>query len=354
MIHPQWQAFLAAQGATFNENGGVDSFGHPDLERFLIKNGPVMTSLAHQGLLKVSGDDAFTFLQGQLSNDLKDVTSERAQLSAYCDPQGNVLAIFLVFKIHNDFYLSFDGSIKTTIQKRLTMFVMRSKVTITDLSAGWIHIGFAGDFADLDVQRLLGTKVKIHYEVAQLNNEDAQATLVKVPGPYHRYEIFADAQSAEYIWKKLNTNSQPTNQRDWQLLDIVSGMPNVNQATQAQFIAQFLNLDKLSAINFKKGCFPGQEIIARMHYRGKVTKRMMRLRFEEAITEKSGQEIVLKDADNKNFKFSLISVNPDIFKGSLALGVATLKPLESVASQLKTESGNVVTIEPMPYDLSDE
>lgn len=354
MINPQWQAFLAAQGATFDENGGVQSFGHPDLERFLIKNGPVITSMAHQALLKVSGVDAFDFLQGQLSNELKDITPERAQLSAYCDPQGNVLAIFLVFKVGDDFYLSFDGSLKESIQKRLTMFVMRSKVTISDISKDLIRIGFSGEFGDLDVQRLLGTKVKINYEVAPLNNEEAQATIIKVPGPHHRYEIFADPSAAEYVWTKFKINSQPTNQHDWKLLDIVSGMPTINQSTQAQFTAQFLNLDKLHAINFKKGCFPGQEIIARMHYRGKVTKRMLRLRFDDPITEQSGQEIVLKDAEGKSYKFSLINVHPDIFKGTLALGIATVKSLEAVTSQLKTESGILATIEPMPYDLADE
>ncbi|BBP43467.1 YgfZ/GcvT domain-containing protein [Thiosulfativibrio zosterae] len=354
MINPQWQTFLASQGAIFGDNFGVDSFGHPDLERFLIKNGPVMTSQAHQGLLKLSGEDTFAFLQGQLSNDLKDVTVENAQLSAYCDPQGNVLAIFLIFKVGDDFFLSFDGSLKEIIQKRLTMFVMRSKVKITDESQNLIRIGFAGDFADLDVQRLLGTKLKNEYEVAQLDKEEAKATLIKVPGPYHRYEIFADASSAEFIWSKLRSNSEQTNQHDWQLLNIAAGIPSINLQTQGKLVAQFLNLDKLSGINFKKGCFPGQEIIARMHYRGKVTKRMMRLRFDEPVDVNIGEEIILNDAAEKHYKFMIINKNPDIFKGSMMLGVGTLKPLENVTGGLATESGVAVSIEPMPYDLTDE
>ncbi len=102
----------------------------------------------------------------------------------------------------------------------------------------------------------------------------------------------------------------------------------MDAVTGNEFIAQFLNLDKLDAINFKKGCFPGQEVIARMHYRGKATKRMLRLHLGDADAPAPGQEFVLTDDADKKYKFTCILSAPDVFEGSVCLAVTTLKPLE--------------------------
>jgi len=353
-MNNQWKQFLEDNHAQLDDNNQVISFGQPELERFLIKTGPVIASQAHQGLIKVSGEEAFDFLQGQLTNDLKEVTQEKAQLSGYCNPQGQLLALFLVFKINDDFYLSYDYRLKETLLKRLQMFVMRSKVTLESVSNTLIHIGFSGEFADLDIQRLLETKVKTDYETAQLNQENITATLVKVPGPHHRYEIFADANSMIELWKTLRINSDVTNNLDWKLLDIVYGIPSVNDITQNQFIAQFLNLDKLNGINFKKGCFPGQEVIARTHYRGKVTKRMLRFHCQALLDLKSGDHWVITDEQNQQFKLTIIESHPDIFEGTLCLAVATLKAIEQAQGQLKTLEGAGVTLEPLAYEITEE
>lgn len=159
-MNTKWQAFLQQQNAQLDDQGAIKQLEFPELERMLIKHGPVMTSLAHHALLKVSGEDAETFLQGQLSNDIKQVNEDSAHYSAYCDPKGNVLALFLIFMHQGDYFLSFDYSLADAIQKRLQMFVMRSKVTIKAVCDEWIRLGFAGQFADLDIQRRLDTKLK--------------------------------------------------------------------------------------------------------------------------------------------------------------------------------------------------
>lgn len=354
-MNAEWKAFLTEKGAQFNDNNEVITYGHPELERYLVKNGPVIANLSHQALIKVSGEEALDFLQGQLSNELKDVSETKAQLSAYCDPQGKVLAVFTVFKQQEAFYLQFDGSLKDTILKRLTMFKLRSKVELEDVSDSMIHIGYAGDFADLDVQRLLSTKIKDIYEVDKLSFEEAdQVIAIKVPGPYHRYSFFGPLEQMKTVWTTLKNNGEATGQQDWNLLNVVSGQPEINDATSGEFIAQFLNLDKLDAINFKKGCFPGQEVIARMHYRGKATKRMMRLHIEEAMTAQIGEEFFLLDQADKKYKFICISRAPDIYDGTVCLAISTVKALESVEGDLTTEQGARATIEPMPYDLADE
>ncbi|MBN2864805.1 MAG: folate-binding protein YgfZ [Thiotrichales bacterium] len=354
--NPIWTEFLTEQGAQFTEDNRIITFGHPDIERFLIKNGPVLTNLSHHALLKVSGTEAFSFLQGQLTSDLSTIQGNGAQLSAYCDPKGNVLVVFLIFKRDGDFFLSYDGSLKDVIQKRLTMFVMRADVQITDVSNDMIHIGFAGEFGDLDIQRRLNTKIKAVYEAGSVEEEGMQDVfVVKVPGPYHKYELFGPADQMTQAWLKLRDNSDVTNTQDWNLLNIAAGVPEITAANTGQFIGQFLNLDKLEAINFKKGCFPGQEIIARVHYRGKVTKRMFRVRIEEKVTLASGDDLILQDNKGKKHSLSVINANPDVYSThTLCLAVGTLKSLDAVEGDLMTESGKLAILEPLPYSITDE
>lgn len=354
--NPVWTRFLQEQGAQFDASGErIVTFGHAEVERYLIKHGPVITNLSHHALLKVTGTDAFDFLQGQLSSDLTDVNENRAQLSSYCDPQGNVLAVFTVFKIGDAFYLSFHGSLKTSIEKRLKMFVLRSDVQISDVSQEMIHIGFAGEFADLDVQRRLSTKIKETYETGMLLAEGMQnICIVKVPGPYHKYDLFGPVEEIQQAWIKLREGCDFTNTQDWNLLNIAAAVPEVTAETSGKYTAQFLNLDKLDAINFRKGCFPGQEIIARIHYRGKVTKRMLRVRLDEIMELNAGDTLTLKDGTDKSFKLEVILANPDVLSGTRCLAVGTLKSLESAQGELKTESGQAAVIEPMPYSITDE
>ncbi|BBP46136.1 tRNA-modifying protein YgfZ [Thiosulfatimonas sediminis] len=350
-----WQTFLLSQNAQFDETGKIQTFGTPELERYLIKHGPVLTSLSHQALLKVSGDDAQAFLQGQLTSDINQVSDTQAQMSAYCDPKGNVLAIFTVFKYQGDFYLSFDGSLSQSIQKRLQMFVMRSAVKIEDVANQLIQIGFAGEFADIDVQRRLESKVKTVFETALSKDPSiADVLIIKVPGPYHKYAIFGPAEQMQTVWTKLRVNCDVTNHNDWQLLDIAAAVPNVTDKTSGQFTAQFLNLDKFSAISFKKGCFPGQEIIARIHYRGKITKRMLRIRLQENLDLHAGDVLALTDSQGKIHKLDVINCRADIFNGCLCNAIGTLKSLDAVEGELQSSEGQSAIIEPLPYSILEE
>ena len=354
-LDPIWSDFLNTLNAEFDESGKISTFGLAELERFLIKNGPVLTSLTHQALVKVTGSEAKSFLQGQLTNDLNDVSETQAQFSAYCDPQGNVLANFLVFLYQDNYYLSFDDSVGEAILKRLQMFIMRADVQVEDVSDQLIHIGFAGEFGDLDVQRRLSTKVKETFECGMIGVEEMKDILVvKVPGPYHKYSLFGPATQMMEAWKSIKNNSDLTNNHDWQLLDIAAGVPTITSEVSGKFVAQFFNLDKFDAINFKKGCFPGQEVIARMHYRGKVTKRMLRLHLDEAADFTAGDQLMLTDSNDRSHKMTVINSRPDVLNGTLCLAITSLKPLESVEGDLTTETGGKVSIEPLPYQLTEE
>lgn len=355
-MNSKWQEFLTQQKAELDEQGAVKHFEFPELERVLIKHGPLMTSLAHHALLRVSGEDANAFLQGQLTNDLNLVDQDNAQFSAFCDPKGQVLALFLVYQHQNDYFLSFDGSIKDPILKRLSMFVMRSKVTITDVSDEFVRFGFAGQFAHLDVQRRLNTKLN-KIMATTLSDEPGleDVRIIKVPGPFHRYEIFAPVEQAITAWEQLKLNGDVTNSFDWRLLNIASGIAEVTAETTGKHIAQFLNLDKTDVINFKKGCFPGQEIIARLHYRGKAAKRMLRLHLDDVIDQNPGDTLELIDDNERVNKLEVILSNPDVFEGTLCLAIGSLRSLDQATGDLRVvDSGGLAKIEPLPYLLTEE
>lgn len=351
-MNSTWQDFLTQQGAQLDALGRVETFGEPELERVLVKHGPVMTSLASEALIRVSGEDAKSFLQAQLTNDIEEVSNKQAQLSAWCDPKGQVLALFYVFMYERSYYLLFDATLKEAILKRLQMYVLRSQVELTDCSDELVTLGYGGDFGDLDVQRALDLKLKETWGCAMVPAEGMRKIkAIKIPGPYHRYLMVGPADQMMQAWDKLMVNADKTNQRDWHLMDIAAGIPIVNDAISARFIAQVLNLDKLNAINFKKGCFPGQEIIARMHFRATVPKRMLKAHIQGEFACEPGQTFNVFDDSGKRIEFETVYFRPDPIEGTIGLAVANLKTLQNAQGDLKTDNDLTLTIEPLPYPV---
>ena len=233
-----------------------------------------LCDLSHLGLLEISGADAVTFLQGQVTNDVKLLNGSNAQhnahLSAYCNPTGRMLALFLAFSHGNNLYLQFNCELLEPIMKRLKMYVMRSKVEIKDVSDSLIRFGING----LEATSMLGLvfpKIPTEdYELITLDN----VTILKLPSTIGaRYEVVTDANNAPAIWDALKTKCEIVEKSHWDWLEIQAGIPDITLKTQEQFVPQMLNLDILNGINFKKGCYTGQEIVARTHYLGSVKRR---------------------------------------------------------------------------------
>jgi tRNA-modifying protein YgfZ len=231
----------------------------------------VLCDLSHLGLLEISGVDAVTFLQGQVTNDVKLLVGNNAHYTAYCNPKGRMLALFLAFAHHDHLHLQLNRELLEPIMKRLKMYVMRSKVEIKDVSNDIIRFGLNGPEAASMLVPFF-TKIPTQdYELVSLEN----GALLKLPSFNHdaRFEIFTDAGNAPFIWEALKANCQLVEKPYWDGLEIQAGIPDIELATQEQFVPQMLNLDILNAINFKKGCYTGQEIVARTHYLGSVKRR---------------------------------------------------------------------------------
>lgn len=270
MTESIWQSNLIAQGAVFHE-GSIQHFGHAASELMSATNENTICDLSHLGLLVLSGVDAYTFLQGQVTNDVQKLDGTQSHYTAYCTPKGRMLALFLAFSHEKKLYLQFSRPILATIMKRLKMYVMRSKVDINDASDEFVRLGINGpDVAEL-LKKKLANIPSQDYETISFKH----GLIIKLPSihGHSRYEVIIESAQAPDVWNALSQVCKPVGKPCWDWLDIQTGLPEVQEKTQDQFVPQMLNLDVLNGINFKKGCYTGQEIVARTHYLGKVKRR---------------------------------------------------------------------------------
>lgn len=287
-----WQTFLSTQGAIFNE-GVVQSFGQPQLELQAAGQQNILTALSHLGILEISGEDAVTFLQGQVTNDVKQLNGHTSQYAGYCTPKGRLLALFLAFAHADHLHLQMPAELIEPIMKRLKMYVMRSKVSIIDKSADIVCLGLAGPSADKLLQNLLGACPSGAHALMTLE----KATLLRVPDALPRFLIFTNTTHAENVWQTLANDAVKVGKSVWDYLEIQSGIPEVVTATQEAFVPQMLNLDALNGINFKKGCYTGQEIVARTHYLGKIKRRTLLAHLESNASPQAGDSLQLEGSE---------------------------------------------------------
>ena len=301
----------------------------------------ILCDLSHLGLLEISGTDAVTFLQGQVTNDVKLLTGNNAHYSAYCNPKGRMLALFLSFAHYDHLHLQFNRELLEPIMKRLKMYVMRSKVEIKDVSDSIIKFGINGSQAASMLELVFSKIPTEDYELVSLEN----GAILKLPSfnADARYEIFSDAVNAPIIWDALKANCQLVEKPHWDWLEIQAGIPDIELKTQEQFVPQMLNLDILGAINFKKGCYTGQEIVARTHYLGTVKRRTYLAEITSETAPNAGDKVL--DAA-KNEVGQIVRVAPNATNGFHALIELRIEAKE--AGNL-TCNDAAITLKDLPY-----
>ena len=278
VMNPEWRTLLEHSGAVF-EAGHVKHFGNPERELRATAQGDVLVELSPLSVLRAQGDDAQSFLQGQFSNDIRQVTGTRSQLSAYCNPKGRMLAILRVFRIGETYCLQLPGALAEATLKRLRMFVMRAKVKIELADPELLRIGLSGPNVEGLIVAALGT---VPAGVDDCLSVDG-VTVLRLPGPHARFELLASPEKMLALWPQFATRVTPAGATAWAWLDIMAGIPNVLPGTVEEFVPQMTNLDLVGGVSFTKGCYPGQEIVARMHYLGRLKQRMFLA--HAAITE---------------------------------------------------------------------
>jgi folate-binding protein YgfZ len=278
-----WLSFLASRGARLTATT-VGDFGDAAAEIAAVRSGTIVADLSDNALLSITGDDAVAFLHGQFTNDVEALPVGAAQWNGWCSAKGRLLATFLLMRREEGFLLMLPGEIAPAFAKRLGMYVLRSKVKIEDASGRWARIAFAGKSAGVLVARHFG------FTPDPMRSVQAEgATCIALDA--ERFVIFAPTESAPALWDKLALNATPAGADAWNLSLVDAGVPLIVAATQEAFVPQMANFELVGGVSFKKGCYPGQEIVARTQYRGILKRRMARAHLAGDARPMPGQNV---------------------------------------------------------------
>ena len=277
-MREDWKAFLQDVGAEFDEAVPyrVRDYGTPQDELHLVRNGLVIADLSHNALIGVHDAEAASFLQGQFTNDIQQVTEAHSQRSAWCNAKGRILATLRIVRRGDSYYLQLPMELAESTLKRLRMFVLRAKVTVEDDSDAWVQFGLAGNRADELLASVVG---EIPREVDSCVTQ-ANYSMVRLAGERPRFLILASPDHAQKLWTQLQVQARPVGAFAWRLLKIRAAVPQVRVETREAFVPQTLNFEVLNGVSFTKGCYPGQEVVARMQYLGTLKRRMFPITFK--------------------------------------------------------------------------
>lgn len=343
MANNDWQEFLFIKGGVF-DNGTITSFGNNEKELAYTQTENVICDLSHLDLLEISGDDAIAFLQGQVTNDVKLLNDSNAHYTGYCSPKGRLLALFLAFNFNHKLHLQLNHKLAEPIAKRLKMYVMRSKVVIDNVSDRTVKIGLSGNNIANLLAPFFASIPTLAYESVSMEG----STLICLPNAgVSRYEIISETERAKEIWQALKNDCKPVGKPCWEWLEIQAGIPDVYLSTQEEFVPQMLNLDALNAINYKKGCYTGQEIVARTHYLGKVKRRTQLAHIASTAMPALGDDVT--DA-NQQVIGKIVRCAPAIDMGFDVLAECRLENVEQNGIYWNTIA---LIIKQLPYALND-
>ena len=337
-----WQDFLLEQGACIDA-GSVGHFGDPANELRTARDGGIVAPLTHLGLIVCDGDDAQGFLHGQLSNDVKALAPGDSAYAAYCSPKGRMLANFLLWREHDAYCLELARSLVPAVQKRLAMFVLRAKVKLADASESRVILGLAGSAAAAALQALFPALPRQAHQVV---HHPDNGSLISLPGG--RFQLVTELEPAKRLWQHLSTALMPVGARCWEWLEIRNGIPLITPSTQEQFLPQMANMELIGAVNFKKGCYPGQEIVARTQYLGQLKRRMVLAHMAEDLSPQPGDELFSAGIQGQASGM-VVNAQPAPGGGNDLLAVLQTAAIGEGAAHYRSADGPLLNILPLPY-----
>ncbi len=312
-------------------------------------------ALAHWGVIRAQGADAVKFLHGQLSNDVTLQSLSEGRLAAFCSAKGRMLASFVYFKLApDDVLLACSRDLLPATLKRLSMFVMRAQCKLSDASDQFTLWGLAGATANRCAEAAslpAATWAKATLPEATTSaNLPALTTFVRLPpagsGPQAVPRLLACVPATDAA-APANWGGPTLTAEQWQLLDVRSAVAMVSQPVVDAFVPQMLNYESVGGVNFKKGCYPGQEVVARSQYRGTLKRRAFHMRVDGQPTV--GQE-VFHSTDAEQACGTVVAAAPAAsgFEAVVSMQVAAA---EGGTLTLGSATGPALTVLPLPYTL---
>lgn len=289
--------------------------------------------LSHWGVIRARGADAGSFLQGQLTNDVLQLGPDAARLAGYCTAKGRLLASFVVWKAADDeILLACHASVLASTLKQLSMFVLRAQCKLSDASAELPLVGVAGSPAEQLASDLAPWRTR----------PAAGGQLIRLPDAAGVTRVMLAGHGGPQTWPAIALDA-------WRWLEVQSGVPVIEAATAEQFVPQMLNFEVVGGVSFQKGCYPGQEVVARAQYRGAVKRRMFLFDTDDGAAP--GQEVFASsDPGQPAGLVANAAPRPD-GAGSSALVELKLGAVDAGSVHLGAPDGAMLQRRELPYAL---
>lgn len=276
-MNPNWRSFLESADARFDGTANeVIDFGDAKAELQAAVSQTVVAPLTHLSLIEANGEDSKSFLHSQLTNDINHLGEGQAQHGGWCTAKGRMQASFLVWRRDGGYALTVSADLLEATQKRLQMFVLRAKVKLA-AAHETVLLGISGPQAD---EALADAGLPCPTD-AMTTATEGEITVVRIEPS--RLVIAAPLSAVAAIWQKLTVKAKPVGVPAWRWLDVQAAFPLVTLATKEEFVPQMADFEKIGGVSFHKGCYPGQEIVARTQYLGKVKRHLFRVSAEVDI-----------------------------------------------------------------------
>ncbi|MGM9427841.1 CAF17-like 4Fe-4S cluster assembly/insertion protein YgfZ [Hydrogenophaga sp. MI9] len=292
-----------------------------------------VAALPRLGVIRAQGEEAAKFLHGQLTQDFSLLGLSEARLAGFCSAKGRLLASFIGFKrTHDEILLVCHADLLPATLKRLTMFVLRAKVKLSDASADFQLRGLAGDAVPAALPAVPWSK---------LDADGAQIVRLYPAGTVARALWLAPADAALPTGPALDAAT-------WDWLDVVAGVPLLSQPVVEAFVPQMINLESVGGVNFKKGCYPGQEVVARSQFRGTLKRRAYPVQGDAPM--QAGQE-VFHDSDPSQPCGTVVAAAASPDGRWNAMVSMQISATEGGRLHLGAGDGPLLTLQPLPYTL---
>lgn len=343
-VNESWKSFLLGRGASF-AGDRPPHFGDPAAEVRAAATGTILAALTDHALIRAGGPDALAFLNGQLSNDVRRVDATRSELAAWCDARGRAVALFRVLRRGDDYLLLLPANMRQTILGRLGKFVLRARVAL-EAADELVCLGVSGAGADPLLRETLG-EAPVPPGACRTNHD---VTAVRLSGPGTRFLLVSPVAAATRLWGALRERATSVGPSAWNWLDIAAGLPQIYPETSEAFVPQTVNLELIGGVDFKKGCYPGQEIVARMQYLGRLKQRMYRAHAESDATPAPGTAIVAAGVPGPSAG-TVVAAARAPEGGCDLLAVIQTGGAHERALRLGTENGPLLRLTPLPYEI---
>ncbi len=346
-----WTEHLARLGATLD--AAALSFAEPAAEARAATEATIAVPLLHLGTIRSVGPDSAAFLHNLVSNDVKKLEADAAAWNSFNSPKGRMIASFLVWSEAEGHALMMSADILPAFLKKFSMYVLRSKVKLSDASEALVLLGVGGTDAGAVLARA-GVAVP-DAAMKQAGGDETGGT----SGPRcirldeRNFIVAVAADAAPALFDALQAaGAVKAGTGAWQLAMIRAGIPLITQPTQEEFVAQMLNYDLIGGVDFKKGCYPGQEIVARTQYLGKLKKRMYRVAGPSGTALPAAGTDVYAPAFGEQSAGKIVNAAATADGGFEALAVLQTSSAEAGELHLGSVDGPRLALLDLPYALA--